>query len=221
MRQVKRWKGVVFDFDGVLLDSRSVGCERFAEIARSLHLPIFDDTVERIKKIWGAPASVLVTACWPDTCVDTFMRQWEKLDGTYPIALFPGTKEAVELLSSQFVLSILTSRGRSTHFQMQYHVIGQLFSFVCTLDDSPAPKPHSSSIDPLLDLYSEHHNLSLCDLVLVGDSVHSDYGLARAISMDYIAASWGNNSREDFLAAGLPAEYVADSMEHLLQILDQ
>jgi len=216
-----RWKGVVFDFDGVLLDSQSVGCQRFVEIARSLDLPVSDDTIGRVKKIWGTPGAVLVKGCWPDACTDTFMHQWEKFDGTHPIPLFSGIQEMIYTLSATRVLTVLTSRGWSTHFQLSHHGIDSFFAFVCTLDDSPMPKPHPRSIEPLLDFYGNLHDASLFDLVLVGDSVDSDYGLAQVTGIDFVAASWGNNSREDFLAAGLPPEYIADSMEHLLKMLTQ
>lgn len=117
-------------------------------------------------------------------------------------------------------MSILTSRDQSTHFQLQFHGLDSLFSFVCTLEDSHAPKPNPSSIEPLLRDY-ERHGILLNDLVFVGDSVHSDYGLAQAIGMDFIAVTWGVNTRNDFLAAGMDPRYIIDTIEDLPHILMQ
>ncbi|MDP3778749.1 MAG: HAD family hydrolase [bacterium] len=213
-----RWKGVVFDFDGTLLNSHLTGRERFVRIAATLGLPVSEKTAENIKKMWGTPGYILVEACWPGTCTETFMYHWEKFDSENPLQLFAGAREAVETLSASLLLSLLTSRDWSTHAQLREHGIDSLFTFVCTLEDSPVPKPHPRSIDPLLRSYHERHGVAPNDLVLVGDSVHSDYGLAQAIGMDFIAASWGNNTRDEFLAAGVKTEYIADSIEHLLQM---
>ncbi len=215
------WKGVVFDFDGTLLNSNVAGRERFAQIAISLGLSVSETAAEKITKMWGAPGYVLIEACWPGADTDAFMYHWEKFDSENPLQLFPGAREAVEALSASLLLSLLTSRDWSTHAQLREHGIDSLFTFVCTLEDSPRPKPHPRSIESLLHSYHEDHGVTQNDLVLIGDSVHSDYGLAKAIGMDFIAASWGNNTRDEFLAAGVKEEYIADSIEHLLQMLTQ
>lgn len=216
-----RWKGVVFDFDGTLLSSHLTGRERFINIAVSLNLPVSEIILDHIKKMWGAPGYVLIQTSWPDACTQDFMHQWETFDSKNPLSLFPGTREMVQTLSTTRHISLLTSRSWSTHFQLRHHAIDSFFSFVCTLEDSPAPKPDPRSIEPLLHLYGVHHRIGLKDLVLVGDSVQSDYELARIIGMDFIAVSWGNNTREDFLAAGVKQCNIVDSIDHLLCILNQ
>ncbi len=219
MKEASVYKGIVFDFDGTLIDSQHEGLKRFLGIAASLGLSISDDNVAQIRRLWGVPGYVLVQTCWPDMPVDVFMDQWEVLDRENPLLLFSETKNILERLCLQFSLSILTSRGRgSTHFHLQYHRIKSLFSFICTLDDSSVPKPNPCSIEPLLRQY-ERCGIMVNDLIFVGDSIHSDYGLARAIGIDFIAVTWGVNTHNDFLAAGLDPRYIIDTIEDLPRIL--
>lgn len=218
MSEKTKWKGIVFDFDGTLIDSQREGLKRFLRIADLLGLAVSEEILLQIKKMWGVPGHVLVQASWPETSVSKFMDTWEMFDSKNPLFLFPGTREIIERLSLQFRLSLLTSRDKSTHFQLQCNNLEELFSFVCTLRDSPMPKPHPRSIEPLLDQY-KRHGITLKDLVLVGDSVHSDYGLAQALDMDFIAVTWGVNPRNDFVAAGINEQYVIDTIEDLPRLL--
>ncbi len=210
-----RYKGAIFDFDGTLLDSVSEGRRRFLSVAESLGLSVSEEAREEVRKLWGAPGYMLVQTCWPDMDWNTFMHEWETFDRAHPIGLFPGAKEVVEQLSVRLRLSMLTSRSWSTRFQLAHHGIESFFSFVYTLDDCPEQKPHPRSAEKLLDDYRKHHGIERHDLVLVGDSIHSDYGLARAVGMDFIAVSWGNNTREDFLQAGVASGRIVDSLDDL------
>lgn len=131
-----------------------------------------------------------------------------------PIALFPGVADILVALAQHVPLSLLTARSWSTHAQMRFHGIREHFCFVCTLDDSPISKPHPESIRPLLKQYSQR-GIELRDLALVGDSVRMDYALACALGTDFIALTWGSNSRNDFLVAGLDASCIIDTLEEL------
>lgn len=218
MYQGKKWKGIIFDFDGTLLNSYGEGMRRFCAVAVSLGLPVSEHTIARIKKIWGVPGHILVQTCWPEVSMDTFMGAWETFDSIHPISLFPGVQDLTRQLSLHMPLSILTSRGRSTHFQLRCNNLEPLFSFICTLDDSSVPKPHPQSIEPLIRQYGRR-GIAAEDLVFIGDSVGSDYELARALGMDFIAVTWGNNTRDDFIAAGLDARYIIDAIEDLSRLI--
>ena len=218
MDQHARWKGIVFDFDGTLLDSVHEGRKRFIRIANGLGLPMTEMMHAEIRRLWGVPALAMIETCWPETCVKTFVDAWEEFDCVNQIALFPGVEEIISLLSTQALLSILTMRHHSTHAQLRSHGMADKFHFIYTLDDCPASKPDPRSIERLLAEY-KHHGVEMSDLLLIGDSVHADYGLALATGMDFIAVTWGNNSREDFLVAGLHEDWIIDTIEHLPRIL--
>ena len=214
MNHGTRWKGIVFDFDGTLLDSTREGLSRFIRIAMNLDLEVNDDMIATIKRMWGVPGHILISTCWPHISPETFMREWETFDSANPIALFPGVVDILAVLAQHVPLSLLTARSWSTHAQMRFHGISEHFCFVCTLDDSPMPKPHPESIGPLLEQYKQR-GIKLNDLVLVGDSVRMDYVLARALGTDFIALTWGSSSLDDFLAAGLDASCIIDTLEEL------
>ena len=52
MDQRTRWKGIVFDFDGTLLDSVHEGMKRFIRIADELGLPTTEMIRAKIRRLW-------------------------------------------------------------------------------------------------------------------------------------------------------------------------
>ncbi|TSC67496.1 MAG: hypothetical protein G01um101466_698 [Parcubacteria group bacterium Gr01-1014_66] len=213
-----RIKGIVFDFDGTLLDSTREGLNRFIQIATNLGLEVNDEMIATIKNMWGVPGHILIAECWPHMSSEMFMHEWETFDSVHPIALFPGVENVLADIAQRVSLSLLTARSWSTHAQLRLHGIHEHFCFVCTLDDSPMSKPHPESIKPVLEHYHES-GIGLNNLVFVGDSVRADYALARALGIDFIALTWGSSSRSDFLAAGLDNSCIIDTLEDLPPIL--
>lgn len=209
-----KWKGIVFDFDGTLLNSTQEGLSRFIQIAVNLGLEVNDNMIATIKRMWGVPGHVLISTCWPHVSHEMFMREWETFDSVNPIALFPGVANTLAVLAQHFSLSLLTARGWSTHAQMRFHGIREHFRFVCTLDDSPMQKPHPESIRPLLEQYRQH-GIGPHDLVLIGDSVRADYALAHALGLDFIGLTWGSSSHNDFLAAGVDGKCIVNTIEDI------
>ncbi len=216
---LERKQGIIFDLDGTVLNSTEEGKSRFIAIATMLGLGVDDEITAKAWAMWGVPAAVMISTCWPHVHPEIFITAWKEYDRQNPLPLFSGVKETLALLAARFHLSICTSRtGESTHVQLKSNDIDSLFSFVYTYDNSPAHKPDPESIRLLLEDYARH-GISHRELVVVGDSVHSDYGLARAVGIEFIALTWGNNSRDDFLAAGLEGCRILDTIEDLLNLL--
>jgi len=72
---------------------------------------------------------------------------------------------------------------------------------------------------PLLRWYSEL-GIKKEDIVLVGDTVHGDWGLAKALSLDFYAVTCGGvDTREKFLEAGVPEDNIFESVAHLAPTL--
>ena len=105
MSDSKRWKGVVFDFDGTLIDSVHEGRERFLRVASDLGLATTGITQAQIQQLWGVPGHILVETCWPDTCAQAFVDYWETFDSIHEISVFPGVKETLTLLAERLQLS--------------------------------------------------------------------------------------------------------------------
>lgn len=218
MNAASEKKGIIFDLDGTLLNSVEAGKERFLAIAAMLGLAMNDEIMAHAWSMWGAPARTMISACWPHVNPEVFIALWVEDDIRHPLALFPGVKETLTLLASRFHLSICTSRDTSTHAQLKGNDIDSLFSFIYTQSDCPVPKPNPESIRLLLKDYARH-NIYHYDLILVGDSVYSDYALARAAGIEFIALAWGHNSRDDFLAAGVEEHRILDTIEDLARLL--
>lgn len=211
-------KGLVFDFDGVIIASTIEGLERFRHVAELLDLEVTDAIMDHVRGLWGKPATELVKEFWPYTDAEIFKNVWDRYDSQNPISLFPGIKDALTRLSQTFTLGLLTSRDFSTHFQLRHHGLTPLFTYVQTLSDCPLPKPHPSSIKPLLEKY-KRKMIDMRNIVFIGDSTHSDFCLAKEIGMNFIGVTWGQATREDFQRAGLRSDYIVDSVPDLLHLL--
>ena len=156
---------------------------------------------------------------WPTANVKEFLKTWEKLDSQQPISIFPGVKKVLPILAQSYILSILTSRHKkAAHTQLAFHDLHPLFTFIYALEDCPVPKPDPKSVSSLLQKYKDS-GIGKGALVIVGDSVYADMGLARAVDIDFIGVTWGHSSRQDFQNAGVHKERVADSAEELARII--
>jgi len=67
----------------------------------------------------------------------------------------------------------------------------------------------------------ERHGTTKDHLVIVGDSIYSDYPLALQVKIDFIGVTWGHSAKEDFIRAGLKEKYILDSMTELLPLIEQ
>ena len=212
-------KGIIFDFDGTIIDSTHEGVELCCKVAAIHKLPVPDGMKEYIRTLWGKPAHELIKICWPTANGEEFLKDWQELDSQHPISIFPGVKKVLPILAQKYTLSILTSRGKkATHTQLAFHDLHPLFSYVYALEDCPVPKPDPKSIFPLLQKYEES-GIGKDALLIVGDSVYADMALARAVDIDFIGVTWGHSSREDFETAGVRKERITDSADELVGII--
>lgn len=207
-------KGVIFDFDGTILDSGKDGVERLLNVAQSLGLDCSQERHAFIRSLWGKTGYDLIEQCWPSVDPMIVLDTWEKFDYETPYPLFPGAKESIEVLGRVNTLSILTSRRESTHAQLAFNELRNSFTFVHTLQECPQPKPHPASIEPLLKRY-EALGVRKESLVYVGDSVHADWQLAREVGIQFLAVSWGQSAPEEFLASGVQPGQIVSTFSQL------
>lgn len=212
-------RAVIFDLDGTLLDSYAEALRRTEKIALMLGLPFDQRILDKIKSLWGRPAPEMIKACWPDTDIQAFWVAWGALDSIRPYRLFPGTRKMLqELRRRKIIIGLLTQRGASTSTQLEKNKIKSFFAFVHSTSGSSYAKPHPKSVEPCFENLARLR-IRPAQTLFVGDSVRNDWGLARAVGIDFVGVLTGNNTREDFMQAGLVQDRILASVANLPRLL--
>ncbi len=209
-----------FDLDGTLINSGPGGLRQILKVANLLNLPVTSEIEELLRNMWGLNPSNIIKTLWPGTDIGRFYKQWEGLDIAEPWPLFPGTNETLAKLFKEFYLCILTSRDIRTAIpQLEHNKILQYFGLVIAANSSPYTKPHPKSIDPIFNLYGKV-GIGPEQIIFIGDTVAGDWKIAQAVGIEFFAVlSGGMDTREKFLAAGIPDDHIIDSVADLPKIL--
>ncbi|NIQ95504.1 MAG: HAD family hydrolase [Desulfuromonadales bacterium] len=168
---MKDLKGIIFDCDGVLFESRQANLAYyntiFAEMGETLVISADD----------GPRAQLCHTACSHDVFVELLGPQKAQhalecaagLDYRRFIPYMqpePGMAQTLDRLSRRFSLALATNRGTSAepileHFDLRHH-----FSAVVTSRDVPRPKPSPD----MLHLALQRLGLAGEQVLYIGDS---------------------------------------------------
>jgi beta-phosphoglucomutase-like phosphatase (HAD superfamily) len=210
-------RGVIFDFDGVLVDSEAAHFEAFrgvladeveGEVTQAeydeLYLGFDDHTcVRRALELRGRVAS-------PDVVSDLVDRKWQAYDhGLTRIPLFPGAFNLVLALHTAAVPLAIASGSHRNEIEaiLRAHGLLQCFRGVVSADDvlnfKPHPEPYLRS-RAMLDAVE-----SPAGLVAIEDST-TGMASARAANLKVIGVSH-SRPREKL---GL-AHHVVDSLAEL------
>jgi len=181
-------RAVIFDIDGVLVDSREANVDLYQKLLTKagypaptreailgrMHMPLWQSIehlagiedqkeVERIWKMVDEPGVRDATLLeFPDTLLDT-----------------------LEALHNKYRLAVVTSRVRAgTDEVLNTGRIGHLFDFAISFEDYKNPKPHP---EPLL-LALSRFGITADEAIYIGDS-DSDIVAARAAGMRSIHLS--------------------------------
>lgn len=211
MRSKNRLAGVLFDWDGTLIDSYHADSQAYLAMFRELGLT------------WGmAELDAHYSPDWYTVyrAAGIPQERWEEADnlwrrhyGRHPAKLMPGTRRVLRRLSQRHRLGLVTSgdRERVTK-QLRKFALTRLFrSRVCG-GDTQQKKPHPA---PLL-MALEQMKLGPEECVYVGDTPE-DLAMSRAVGMTAVAVL-GPFPTEKRLRAAKP-EYLLDRLEELPALL--
>jgi phosphoglycolate phosphatase len=209
-----KYKAIVFDWDGTLMDSIGKIVESMQSSAKHLGLPIPDyNQAKNVIGISLLPALKQLFNIDDDkAATDLFHTYKEQFKDHTQISspLFSGAIELLENLKQRgYILAIATGKGRQglVH-NWQHSNTGHFFSVSRTADDAQS-KP---SPDMLQQILCEL-NLSADQVLMVGDTTY-DMAMAEAINMDRIGVSFGVHSA-DTLQKHKPLA-VIDTLQELL-----
>jgi len=209
-----KYKAIVFDWDGTLMDSVSKIVETMQSSAKHLGLPI--PNYDQAKDVIGMsllPALKQLFNIHDDkAAMDLFHTYKKQFKDHAQISspLFNGAIELLEMLKQRgYILAVATGKGRQGLDHNWHHSnTKHFFSASKTADDAQS-KP---SPDMLQQILSEL-NLSADQVLMVGDTTY-DMAMAEAINMDRIGVSFGVHSA-DTLQKHKPLA-VIDALNELL-----
>ncbi|UCE28855.1 MAG: HAD family hydrolase [Candidatus Bathyarchaeota archaeon] len=194
-------KAIVFDVDGVLIDSTEIIAEAYEGTAKKLGLRI-PSTFE-VAGLMGRPLSEIVEILWPRSNAELYMEEYRRLfmDESLVIPAIEGAVGAVRKIREYgFRVGILSGKIaffirkhlEEAGFNMNW--FEAVVSFETTKKHKPDPEPLLFAINKL--------GVKPEEAIYVGDAI-SDYECARDAKVEYFAVLTGSLRRKDLEKLGV------------------
>jgi phosphoglycolate phosphatase len=172
-------RGIVFDCDGVLFESRRANLAYYKAVLDSLGENKVDvEEQERAHLCHTAASPEVFAGLLGESRVDEAMAIAAQLDYRQFIPSMdpePGMIEALQVLSMRYPLAVATNRGFSMPQILEHFELNHYFRTVVTCRDVARPKPFP---DMLLEV-AKRLDMSTQQLLFIGDS-ELDQAAARA-----------------------------------------
>lgn len=206
-------KAVIFDFDGVLIDSEPLMRLAFADSYRRVvgdgpppveaYLEHMGESFPRIMDRLNLPH-----ALWEP--YKEFSRQ-----NIARIKLFPGSREMLDWNRTASLKSgLLTGKDRGRTLQLLEHFgLREFFEVVIASDELNQPKPHPEGVLRMLG----ELGCAPSQAVMVGDGVN-DIVCAQEAGVRAVAITWG--TKPERVQTLCRPDYVAHDWEALRRILE-
>jgi len=193
-----KYRLIVFDWDGTIIDSASSIAECIRDSARDLGLPV--PTTERASHVIGLGLHDSLRLAVPELQAQQypeFVAAYRKhfLAREDTMGLFAGMEDLLKELKGQHLLAIATGKSRrGLDRALAATGIGPLFRASRCADETN-PKPHPAMLLELMDELS----LSRDQTLMIGDTSH-DLEMARAAKVDSVAVTYGAHPEEGLRA---------------------
>lgn len=205
-----KYRLIVFDWDGTIIDSAAAIVDCIRDSARDLGLEVPER--ERASHVIGLglhDSLRLAVPGLPAERYPEFVAAYRRhfLAREDSMALFPGMKEVLSGCSKTHSLAIATGKSRrGLDRALAATGVGPYFSASRCADETN-PKPHPAMLRELMDELS----VSRDEALMIGDTSH-DLEMARAAEVDAIAVTYGAHSETGLRACG-PRECVSTVKE--------
>ena len=201
-------KGVVFDCDGVLFESRRANLAYYNDVLAFFdELPVTEKDRQKADLCHTAASpEVFATLLGAERCQEA-LEVAASIDYRKFIPCMtpePGLYEVLERLSEKLPLAVATNRGTSMPEILDHFDMTRFFTVVVTSRDVARPKPHPD----MLLLAVEKLGIRVNDLLFVGDSIY-DSAAAESAGMPFAAY-------KSLIDAPLQLESHAQLMEYVL-----
>ncbi len=175
---------IIYDFDGVLVDSRHAVQFYYAAVFRHFGIPELDWNDPFVtSQVFGMTHRQLMAQYAAGELLEDMCRYsppfttQEMLDAT---PLEAGAAEAIPELSAGYHLAICTNRGESVDMYLRHHNLHSHFSYVVTSKDVLQPKPDPEGVRKILSYFS------VSSALYIGDS-EADYFAARDAGVNFVS----------------------------------
>ena len=188
-------KAIIFDVDGVLIDSVGIVVEIYQKTGKKLGLRI--PSSQEVLDLLGKPLEEMVRILWPNTDHELYIKEYRKsfMDKNLVIPRIDGAVDAVKKIkNSGFKLGVISGKImffikkhlKETGFDIEwFEAIGP---FEATKNHKPDPEPLFYVMDKL--------NVKPEETLYIGDAIF-DYECAKNAKVEYVAVLTGSLKREE------------------------
>lgn len=186
----RRFRLLVFDWDGTLADSTAIIAGALQQACRDLEQPMPDEG--RARFVIGLGLSEALRHVAPGLPVADYPRLSERYRHHYlardpEIPLFAGAREMLDELDARgFLLAVATGKTRAGLARsLVQHGLAQRFVATRCADEG-FPKPHPDMLLTLMD----RCGVAPSETLMIGDTTH-DLELARNAGISALAVAYG------------------------------
>ncbi len=186
---MKKYKNLLFDLDGTLIDTDLLVIDAFVHTFQTF-LPHYKLSLRELVSFLGPTLkdtfSKYLTQDKVQKAIEYFVTFSKKNIAQYAI-LYDGVYEALEAFKSNGIkLAIITSKMKeSTKVTLSCFNLDKYFDAVITLDDVDYPKPNPQGILKAIDVLNGHKE----DTLYIGDNL-SDKESAVNAGVDFGLVTW-------------------------------
>jgi phosphoglycolate phosphatase len=179
-----RIKAVIYDLDGVLIDSRAANAAFYNQILRSFGMP--DITPEQLRQAQFLTSKETIDLLFQGTPYKAAAQEYHKNVDNNPflplITLEPHVKETLKRLRAAYGTAIATNRGRSLPLVLESLGLATFFDVIVSSLDVVNPKPHPESLWVIL----RHFGIDPQEALYIGDA-EADRVLAARAGVPFLA----------------------------------
>jgi phosphoglycolate phosphatase len=195
-----RYRLVVFDWDGTIIDSASTIAECIRDAAADLGLVV--PTLDQARHVIGLGLQDALRGAVPDLPAERTPQFVERYREHFRareerMGLFPGMRELIEQLSASRALGIATGKSRRGLDRALEAAGLRPYFRASRCADETHPKPHPAMLREVM----EELGVSAGQALMVGDTSH-DMEMARAAGVDALAVTYGAHTESGLRACG-------------------
>lgn len=209
-----RFKVVLFDLDGTLVDSLPLILESFRATMKQMNLPY---NKNNILKTIGLPLIDICRQFAGEKGTELFNRYLEHQNTIHDLYLkeYAGTKKMLqELKDKNHLLGIVTSKRRvMAEKGIKLTGFDHFIDVLVGLEDSPRPKPGAEPVLTALQALNKMPE----ETVYVGDSPF-DMRCGNQANVHTIGVTWGISSREQLKKEN--PDLIISNWQQLLDYID-
>ena len=213
-----KYKNIIFDFDGTLVDTASLIIETMHRTIDVLDLP--DKTDEECRSMIGYRLEEIPSILWPnipdlsERYVSTYREIFNSIKGTFKVLLYPNVYETLNNLKDMGVgMAIASSRSKSSlqEYCSGLHII-DCFQMLVGGGEVENGKP---SPDPV-NLILASQGWNNIETLVVGDMA-VDILMGKGAGAATCGVTYGNGSIVELKEAG--ADYMISDFMELTRIV--